>query len=248
MRAPATGSASIKYKSVDLPSGAKAGEDYVGVDGVLTFAPGETTKDVEITILDDDAVEEDEKFHLLIYEPSEASAKVDNGGVAEITIVDDDEPGEVGFDPADKFAIVKQSAGESFVVVKRFNGSSGAITVKYRTEVQQFHTPLEGGKVAAKEGVDFEAATGSLTFAAGEIEKKFPIKVVNAGSGGGKPKHAVFEVVLFDCVGPVGGRACLTDTFTSQVTIVDDADHQQAILDIAAQIQAANDEKCGPNR
>merc|ERR1719453_2026151 len=46
MRAPATDAATIKYKSVDLPGGAKAGEDYVGVDGVLSFAAGETTKDV----------------------------------------------------------------------------------------------------------------------------------------------------------------------------------------------------------
>jgi len=244
MRAPATGAATIKYKSVDFPGGAKAGEDYVGVDGVLTFAAGETTKDVEINILDDDAVEEDEKFHLCIYEPSEPEAQVDNGGIAEITIVDDDEPGEVGFEVADKFAIVKQSVGETFVVVKRFNGSSGAITVKYRTEVTKFATPLDGsGKVAAVEGVDFEAASGSLTFAAGQIEKKFPVKILNAGVGDGKPKHAAFEVVLFDCVGPIGGRACLTDNFTSQVAIVDDADHQKAVMDIAAKIQAENDEK-----
>ena len=248
MRAPATKAATIKYKSVELnlPHAAKAGEDFVGVEGTLSFAVGETTKDIDIDILDDDAVEEDERFNVLIYDPSESDAQVDNGGVAEVTIVDDDEPGEVGFEEASKQVVVKQSVGEHFVVIKRTNGSSGAITVKYRTEVKDFKVaPLEGGKVSAQEGVDFEAATGSLTFAAGEIEKKFPVKILNAGtSGDGKPKNAAFEVVLFDCVGPVGGRACLTEFFASQVTIVDDNEHQKAIIMMAAKIEQENAEKC----
>jgi len=247
MRAPATAAATINYKSVelDLPHAAKAGEDFVGVEGTLSFAAGETTKDIEISILDDDVVEEDERFNVLIYEPSDPDAEVDNGGVAEVTIVDDDEPGEVGFEPASKQVVVKQSVGEHFVVVKRINGSSGAITVKYRTEVKDFKVaPLEAGKVSAQEGVDFEAATGTLTFAAGEIEKKFPVKVLNAGSAmDGKPKNAAFEVILFDCVGPIGDRACLTEFFASQITIVDDNEHQRAIIEMAAKIQAENAEK-----
>jgi hypothetical protein len=255
MRSSATEPATIKYKTADIEkagkTAAKAGEDYVATSGTLSFAPNEFTKDVKIEILDDDEVEEDEKFHLIIYDPSETNAKVDNGGVAEITIVDDDEPGEIGFDVAEKFQTLRRPSSANaaaYVVVKRFNGSCGAITLEFRTETKKFLTPLPANKVAAIDGIDFIPLKGMLTFAAGEIEKKLQIEVLAPlSSSDKKDTHAVFELVLFNCVGPTGGRGCLSDISTSQITIVndDDAAQQHAILDIAARIQAENDEKYG---
>ena len=54
-----------RYKSVELPGGAKAGEDFEGVEGTLTFKDGETTKDINIKVMDDEAVEDDEAFQVL---------------------------------------------------------------------------------------------------------------------------------------------------------------------------------------
>lgn len=253
MRCSATGPATIKYKTADVEkagkTAAKAGEDYVATSGTLSFAADEFTKDVQIEILDDDEVEEDEKFHLIIYEPSETNAKLDNDGVAEVTIVDDDEPGEIGFDPNDKFQTLRRPTSPNeaaYIVVKRFNGSSGAISLEFRTEAKKLLTPLPSDKVAAIDGIDFVPVNGALTFAAGEIEKKVQIEILALPSTSEeKDMNALLEVVLFNCVGPIGGRGCLTDISTSQVTIVDDSDaeQQQAILDIAARIQAENDEK-----
>lgn len=238
MRFPSKGAATIKYKSVDIPGGAKAGEDYEGVDAVLEFADGESTKDITIKIMDDDAVEDDEKFLIKLYEPSDGTAVIEND-TAEITIIDDDEPGEVGFAAEELFKVAKQSAKTLHVPVKRQHGSSGKITVKYRTEVAKMKTPLEEGKTAAVEGTDFEAAAGTLVFENGEVEKVLDITVINTGGAG--PKNVAFELVLFDCVGPVD-RACLTENNVAQVTIVDD-ENTKAIMELAMKIQAEQAEK-----
>ena len=242
MRVPAKGEATIKYKSVDIPGGAKAGEDYEGVEGTLTFKDGENTKDIQIKIMDDEAVEEDEKFLMKIFDCSDPTGELSNGGTAEITIVDDDEPGEIGFLPEDAMMVVKESTGKMFLTVKRSNGSSGSITVKYKTVVEGYKTALSDGKRPAKDAFDFDATSGSLTFGPGEIEKKLPLTILDDKIP--EPKNCAFEVVLFDCVGPVD-RACLSATTVVQVNIVDD-ENTKAIMDLAMKLKQEQDDKYKP--
>lgn len=45
---------------------AKAGQDYVAAEGVLTFLPGEKSKEIVIQIVDDDEPEADEEFEVSI--------------------------------------------------------------------------------------------------------------------------------------------------------------------------------------
>ena len=53
-----------------LAGTALAGSDYRGVEGRLTFGPGETTKNVTVTILDDQLHEEDESFAVVLSNPT----------------------------------------------------------------------------------------------------------------------------------------------------------------------------------
>jgi hypothetical protein len=59
---------SVSPQTVDyrvLPGTATAGQDYVAIpDGTLVFMPGETTKTIEVPIIDDDAPECSEGFTL----------------------------------------------------------------------------------------------------------------------------------------------------------------------------------------
>ena len=48
---------------------ATAGRDYTAAGGTLTFAPGETSKTVTIAVADDDVLEEDETFTIVLSNP-----------------------------------------------------------------------------------------------------------------------------------------------------------------------------------
>ncbi|MCI0359424.1 MAG: FG-GAP-like repeat-containing protein [Planctomycetaceae bacterium] len=54
----------VNYATVD--SSAKAGEDYVATSGSLTFAAGDTTKTISVTIKGDKRKEWDESFYVLL--------------------------------------------------------------------------------------------------------------------------------------------------------------------------------------
>jgi len=59
-----TGTASVDYATIN--SSAISGEDFVGVSGTLTFAPGESEKIVEVSLIDDAFSEDDELFGFLL--------------------------------------------------------------------------------------------------------------------------------------------------------------------------------------
>ncbi|MFO0944763.1 MAG: Calx-beta domain-containing protein [Planctomycetota bacterium] len=62
---------------------AKAGTDYLALAGTITFAPGETTKTVSVTILADGTVEAAENFSLVLSSPANGTIS-DSVGVATI--------------------------------------------------------------------------------------------------------------------------------------------------------------------
>ena len=47
---------------------ATSGQDYTGVSGRLRFAPGESSKTIEVAVLDDDHDEGEEIFHIVLYQ------------------------------------------------------------------------------------------------------------------------------------------------------------------------------------
>ena len=69
---------------------ATSGVDYTSASGTLTFSPGDTTKNVTVTITDDDLDESDETFNLLLSDAVNASIPIPTGT---FTIRDDDTAG-----------------------------------------------------------------------------------------------------------------------------------------------------------
>ena len=55
----------VSYRTVD--GTAVAGEDYSAASGTLTFTPGQTSKTVSVSVLDDLVDEDEERFTLLLY-------------------------------------------------------------------------------------------------------------------------------------------------------------------------------------
>ena len=80
---------SVSYRTQNET--ARAGEDYDSTQGTLQFAPGETTKNVEVPIRGDRKVEPDEFFSVILFAPSGATV-AEPGGVGTGAIQNDDVP------------------------------------------------------------------------------------------------------------------------------------------------------------
>lgn len=88
---PASEPVSVTYATADRT--ARAGSDYEASSGVLTFAPGETSQTVTVTVRGEGRDEADETFTVELSHPAGAEL-ADPTGV--VTIVDDDARDPVG--------------------------------------------------------------------------------------------------------------------------------------------------------
>jgi hypothetical protein len=68
-----TEAVSVSYSSASLT--AQAGLDFAPRDGTITFAPGQTSIQIAIPILDDLAIEGDEAFNVSLYDPRPAAGR-----------------------------------------------------------------------------------------------------------------------------------------------------------------------------
>jgi sugar lactone lactonase YvrE len=67
---------------------ATSGEDYTPASGVLTFAPGQTSRTIFVQTVNDTAIETDQRFDVVLSTPTGAVLTADDTGVG--TIIDND--------------------------------------------------------------------------------------------------------------------------------------------------------------
>ncbi len=119
---------------------------------------------------------------------------------------------------------INENQGTATITVNRVSGSDGAVTVNYATS---------NGSATA--GSDYTAATGTLTFAAGEISKTFTIAITNDTAVEGN------ETVNITLSNPTGG-ATLGSQPTAVLTIVsDDIATQPGSLQLSAATYSVNE-------
>jgi hypothetical protein len=151
--------ASVTISSLD--GSAKAPADYPAVLDLLNFGPGETTKTVEIPVVDDGARESNETFTLKLSNPDDTTFLSANA-IATVVIIDS--PGKVSFDRGD-YRVTEGKTAE--VTVLRSQGSSGRLTVGWSAGA---------GTAGAS---DFTPANGTLTWEDGDVTARkltIPIK------------------------------------------------------------------------
>ena len=159
LSSPTSRQVTVEYATSD--GTATDGADYTGGSGSLTFAPGETEKTISFAVADDSLDEEDETFTLALSGPSNATLAV---SVATALIVDDDEAPVLSMPDV----TVAESAGTAELTASLSGPSGKTVSVDYATS--------DGTAVA---GSDYEAVSGSLTFAAGETEKTISVRVMD---------------------------------------------------------------------
>ncbi|MCY4601094.1 MAG: sulfatase-like hydrolase/transferase [Acidobacteria bacterium] len=154
----------VAYATAD--GTARASEDYTAASGTLAFAPGETTKTVEVATTQDELDEEDETFELALSSPTNAEVPA-AGATATGTILDDDTA-------LPELSIQDSAGGEGSgaitFTVRLAPASSRDVTVRYATS---------GG--TATQGTDYTAASGTLTFAAATTEQSVEVAVADDG-------------------------------------------------------------------
>ena len=164
----------VSGKTVTVPfsvnvssTAAGGGTDYWINLGELTFAPGETTQRIGLTVNDDALDEDDEAIVIDLGAPTNAG--LGTGASSVRTIVDNDS--------APVVTIGANSAGlesvASKVIPVTLSSASGkAVTVPFS---------VNASSTASGGGVDYAIGNSPLTFAAGEMTHNITINVIADG-------------------------------------------------------------------
>ena len=168
----------VEYETLD--GTASAGSDYTTKNGTLRFLANETSKTIEVAVLDDIDVEGEETFRVTLTDPQNATL-LDDVGIARIRDDEGVEPPQPGV-PTLAINDVTVSEGDGsavFSVILR-GQSTGTVTVPYETS--------NGSAIADS---DYTATSGTLLFQPGEQAKTIAVEVVDDSAAEGDEKFTV---------------------------------------------------------
>ncbi|MFZ0254210.1 MAG: Calx-beta domain-containing protein [Gammaproteobacteria bacterium] len=154
-------SGAVSVQASSSNGSAAAGEDYIPVNTVLTWADGDASpKTFNVSILDNEVVEPDETVNLTLSNAG-GGASIGSPSSATLTITNDDQliPGTLQFSQAD--LTVSENAGQATITVTRTAGSGGEASVRV--------TSSDGTAVG---GVDYTPVDTTLTWADGDAAPK----------------------------------------------------------------------------
>lgn len=168
-RSHAAGPCSVGYASGG--GTATADVDYISVAGTLTFEDGQVEKRIGIDIIDDEEPEDDEFFTVVLRDPS-PECSLREWATTTVLIIDDDEPGDIGFDAESREVSVLESKAFVELTVRRFNGSKGRIECQFATK--DMHVPN-----GAKAGEDYVATSGVVVFEAQQMQQQIRVQLMD---------------------------------------------------------------------
>ena len=190
------------WRSGAVTNAAGSGVDFTLPRGTLTFPPGTTTLNIPVSITDDAVVENTEELVVALANPGNAAL----GTISQyiLGISDNDAPPS---QPVVGFAAASASAPEAVatasIYVTLSSTATAPVTVNYA---------VTGG--TAVSGTDYNLASGTLTFAAGETAKLLPCTIID---------NAIAEAnktIVIGLSGPSGCTLGAASSFT--YTIVND--------------------------
>ncbi|MCG8015597.1 MAG: S8 family serine peptidase [Candidatus Thiodiazotropha sp. 'RUGA'] len=196
------GTIEVSYRTV--ADTALAEVDFIETESMVRFLPGETEKQISIELVDDDLFEESERFQLMITD-LDGDAEIGAPASTTISILNDD--------PDTNFATIslesvsyeiRENASQLRVSVLREGNLDIKATVEYNT--------LNGSAV---EGEDYQAASGTLTFAEGVSHRSVTINIINDTL---YEQESSFTLILSNA----GGGAVIADPSTAIIRIIDD--------------------------
>ncbi len=172
--------------------------DFFGVSEALSFAPGQTVREVDITIVDDDIAESEETFDVRLI--NESGATVANRQ-ARVVVKNDDTASDNATISISSIS-VNESAQQARVQINLSRAQSSAASVKISTT-----------SGSARAGEDFYGGFSTVTVQPNSTSAQFAIPIIDDTA---IEANETFNVRIFD---PNGARL---GNDTAQVTIVDD--------------------------
>ncbi len=140
---------------------AYANQDYLASDMTVEFAAGESTKSINIPVIDDLCAEGTEYFNVQLVSPSTGS---EVAGTTQAVIAIEDDEYEVRVSSWQY--VNDEDAGMAMILVQRIGDLTGTASVDFTTV-----------DMSAIAGADYTAVAGTLTFQPGEAEKVIAVPI-----------------------------------------------------------------------
>ena len=190
--------------SFGTAEGTAGNADYASVAGELTFAAGTTRRTISVQLLEDDIDEPEETFTLSLSAPVNAS--LGGTGTAEGRIVDND-----GAPQLTVGSVTATEGDHANFEVVLIGSTNQAVMVNYATRER-----------SAREGVDYEAAAGTLTLGMvtsgmGEVVSTRTVPVALIDDTVAEPDE-LFEIVLSSPVNATLATGVATGTIRDNDT------------------------------
>lgn len=190
------GSLSVDYFT--LEGAATAGQDYTTVSGTLVFNHGETSKNFQIPIINDNTLEQDETFSVFLNAPG---ASVGVPGLQTITLQDRNTVPSLSIEGPSHSAFVTEGDSDTTdaVFTVSLSAETGrSVSVEFGTVIGRIPGLLFQATAGAACGpfVDFETKIGTLIFQPGEVAKTVVVKIC------GDTNAERHEDVLLDIANP----------------------------------------------
>ena len=187
------GSLSVDYATAD--GSAIAGQDYTAKSGTLNFASGETSKTIQIPIINDAVTEPDETFTVSLRNASSLEAL----GAPSTVVVNLEDRSTVPFLVIDSATVVEGNAGTTTDAV--FTVSLSAATGRnVSVSFASSNLSAFGGAACSSQGlgIDYAAVSGALSFTPGTTSLTIPVKVCGDNNA---EADEVFRVLLSNPTG-----------------------------------------------
>ncbi|XP_031794624.1 adhesion G-protein coupled receptor V1 [Sarcophilus harrisii] len=170
--------------------------DYNFTPMILHFADRERHKNIEITILDDEIPEGDEKFLMILTNPSPGLELGENTTALITILANDDGPGVLSFNNSEHFFLreptalyIQESVAVLYVVREPAQGLFGTVTVQFivnevnSSKLSEDLTPSKGF-VVLEEGVRFKTLhISAILDAEPEMDEHFVCTLFNPTGG-----------------------------------------------------------------
>ena len=160
-RASSQKTVTVRFSSSDKTATSSA--DYTATTGLLIFERGSTEGKVLVEVIDDQLVEGDETFEVMLSNPRNA---VIGQALATGTIVENEGTPQLLIPNIS----VPESAGVAVFAMTLSMPSTAPVIVSYETE--------DG---SAEAGADYVRTAGTLTFTPGEVEKEVRVELLQDG-------------------------------------------------------------------
>ena len=151
----------VTYQTFDSPNEATEIDDYTRAEGTVILTADNPERTIEIQIIDDDVIESDERFELIL------SANGDSLPPVMITIEDDGE-GEIGF-AVDEF-VIKEDSGVGYASFYVLSSHPATFTLNY---------VIEPGTATEEDLILMGKTTGVVEFTATTTFHRIDININN---------------------------------------------------------------------